>query len=268
MKLTQQQIDFFGTFGFIKFPELFKEEIAGITEEFEQVFPMFEGKHDGNKRTCIVPFVDQREKLSALLDDARIAGIAAGLLGENFNYMGSDGNFYTGDTSWHRDGEVRERRHIKMAFYLDELSSSTGALRVIPGSHRLDDQFGKDLKKTYKHMDAWGIVGDEVPAITLDVVPGDLLVFDHNTFHSSWGGSKSRRMFTLNLCERYTEQTLDKLKEDIVIHGHFHRNHYYGPAMLHNASPQRLIHLEQVISVSANYEEMTKDFPELPRRIR
>lgn len=34
----------------------------------------------------------------------RINAIATQLLGEDFNYMGSDGNYYVGDTGWHSDG--------------------------------------------------------------------------------------------------------------------------------------------------------------------
>jgi len=44
------------------------------------------------------------DHLSTLLDDPRIHDVAASLLGDDFNYMGSDGNFYAGDTRWHSDG--------------------------------------------------------------------------------------------------------------------------------------------------------------------
>ena len=40
-----------------------------------------------------------RRVFSTLLDDPRIHDIAASILGDDFNYMGSDGNFYVGDTA-------------------------------------------------------------------------------------------------------------------------------------------------------------------------
>ena len=49
-------------------------------------------------------FPDESEYLSSLLDDPRIHDIAAGILGDDFNYTTGDGNFYVGDTPWHSDG--------------------------------------------------------------------------------------------------------------------------------------------------------------------
>ncbi|SEO75601.1 phytanoyl-CoA dioxygenase family protein [Paenibacillus sp. OV219] len=264
MELTKEQLAFFDTFGFIKLSGLLKADITWITEEFEAVFPMLEEKHDGSKRTMIVPFADQREKLCSLIDDARIAGIAKSLLGDDFNYMGSDGNYYTGDTGWHRDGENRARRHVKIALYLDTLDGSSGALRVIPGSHRLDDQFGVDVKRVSGSQAALGVAGPDVPSVALDVVPGDVLVFDHNLFHASFGGSSHRRMFTLNLCERFGEDALDELHAYILLHAHYRREHYYGSAMLRSAGPARMVHLEQVDALCGDYAERTKDLPQLP----
>jgi hypothetical protein len=270
MKLTKEQIAFFETFGYIKFPALLKEDIHWIIEEFEQVFPMFEesSKHTGTKRTVVVPFIDQREKLSALLDDPRIYGILSSLLGEQFNYMGSDGNYYTGDTDWHPDGNNDVRKHLKIAFYLDQLDGSSGALRVIPGSHKngpFRDDLMDMLRNPKKSMDAWGLHGSEVPAQVLDTNPGDLLVFNHKTFHSAWDGGKSRRMFTMNVCQRFTDDTLDELKNNLILHGTYRREHYYGAEMLNNASPQRMKHLEQVISVSDGFYELTSHCSALHR---
>lgn len=246
MKLAREQIDFFETFGFIKFPQLFADRIDWIVEEFTKTFPDTK-KHDGSKRTCVVPFLDQR--MYTLLDDSRIEEIGGALLGSDFNYMGSDGNYYTGNTGWHRDGYHKKYRHIKIAFYLDQLDGDSGALRVIPGSHRLDDRFGKDLgEKASKTVQHWGVRGDEVPAVVLDVTPGDVLVFDHNLFHSAWNGGKERRMFTMNLCERYQEEDLQDLRDYIGQSARFWIDRAYGEKMMSTASPQRLKHLEQVMA--------------------
>ena len=87
---------------------------VAMLEQFADTFPQDNKAivHDGSKRTCVVPFIDQ--KMSTLLDDPRILAIGSSLLGEDFNYMGSDGNYYTGDTAWHRDGFHKKHRHLKI----------------------------------------------------------------------------------------------------------------------------------------------------------
>src|SRR6478672_628949 len=132
--LTNQQLAFFETFGFLAFPGLLADRIQQITDEFEAIWAANGGghngaAHDGIARSCSVQFIDQSAYLSTLLDDPRIHGIATSILGDDFNYMGSDGNFYSGDTRWHSDGWHPQMRHIKLAFYLDHLTANTGALR-------------------------------------------------------------------------------------------------------------------------------------------
>ncbi len=151
MKLNEQQVAYFETFGFLIFPGLLRDEIGKIIDGFERVWAAHGGGHDGRphdhkQRSALVPFIDQDEYLSCLLDDPRIEGIAASLLGDDFNYSGSDGNFYVGDTNWHSDGFFdRKYVAIKMAFYLDTLTADTGCVRVVPGSHRFNDTFAQSL---------------------------------------------------------------------------------------------------------------------------
>src|SRR5688572_29248113 len=126
LQLTPQQIAFFDTFGFLAFPGLLKDRIGAISDEFDRLFREHGGghngkPHNGKARSCIVPFPDRSELLSGLLDDPRIHGIGTSLLGDDFNMMASDGNYYTGDTGWHSDGWSKDIRHIKIAFYLDPL---------------------------------------------------------------------------------------------------------------------------------------------------
>src|SRR5438105_59999 len=118
MLLTAQQIQFFETFGYLGLPGLMADRIGEIVQDFEGVWKTRGGghdgrPHDGKRRSCIVPFIDQSEGLSALIDDPPILGAATSLLGEDFNYMSSDGNYYAGDTPWHSDGWHPEIRHVK-----------------------------------------------------------------------------------------------------------------------------------------------------------
>ena len=47
MKLSQQQISYFDTFGFLSFPGLFADEADDIIAAFEQVWAERGGGHDG-----------------------------------------------------------------------------------------------------------------------------------------------------------------------------------------------------------------------------
>ncbi len=266
-KLTDQQINFFNTFGYLGFPGLLADTIDEIIHEFEQVWVDRGGghngqPHDGKARSCIVPFIDQRDRLAALLDDPRILAIATTLLGDDFNYMGSDGNYYVGDTGWHSDGWHPEIRHIKIALYLDRLTKDTGCLRVIPGSHLIEDKYAQNLQgQIRKSEELWGIHGRDVPAIPLEVTPGDILIFNHNTKHAAFGGNTNRRMFTINLCQRYPEAKIDELRQYVSGSARFWIEEAYGPAMMRAATPARMVHLEQKM---ANVDHL----PELVRKAK
>ena len=183
--------------GFLQFPGLFAAEAEAI---IEAVWRAHGGRdrqpHTGQRRSIMVPFIDQSEYLSALIDDRRIAGIAADLLGQDFNYFTSDGNYYVGDSPWHSDWRrAGDYRVLKVAFYLDPVDRDSGALRVIPGSHRLDgDRFAREMEEhALECADAWGVEGPAVPAFSLDSRPGDVVVIDQRLKHAAPGRKYLRR---------------------------------------------------------------------------
>lgn len=252
MQLTQQQKQFFDTFGYLVFPGLFACEIANITAEFGAVFDEKGVAHDASKRTCMVPFADQREGLCALLDDARIDGIVSGLLGDDYNYVIGDGNYYSGDTNWHSDGYHMVNTYLKVAFYLDEVKRDTGALRVIPGSHRPEFRDWA-ARGAGSSCALWNIEGRDVPSVALESQPGDIVVFNHNLMHAAFGGSTQRRMFTINFCNRVeTPEQVQDLKDFIAVHARFWLDHMHGEVMRNTASPQRMRHLEQVMELESH----------------
>jgi hypothetical protein len=262
--LTDQQTSFFDTYGFLSLPGLMADRIEEIIREFDSIWESRGGghygrPHDGRARSCIVPFIDQSERLCSLLDDPRILGIATSLLGGDFNYMGSDGNYYAGDTGWHSDGWHTEIRHIKLAFYLDRLTRDTGCLRVIPGSHLPGDRYADLLKeRAGRSQELWGVAGRDLPAVALETQPGDLVCFNHNTKHASFGGSARRRMFTINLCQRYPEDRLEELRSYISGHARFWVERNYGEIMMRTAGPERFRHLEQVMANDGHLAELSR----------
>ena len=253
-RLTRQQLNFFNLFGYLSFPGLMVDCVDRIIEEFELIWRNHGGGHHGKPhdeqaRSCIVPFPDQSEYLSSLLDDPRIHDIAASILGDDFNYTSGDGNLYVGVSLWHSDGYSATRiPSIKIAFYLDRLTRDTGAVRVIPGSHHCDDVYAEGLQAESRNTDeAWGIGPDQVPAVVVETEPGDIVVFWHNTKHAAFGGSARRRMFTMNFYEHVPDDRLEDLQDALANEGRFWIDRIYGEAMLRTAGPHRMVHLQQII---------------------
>ena len=272
MNLTDHQLAFFDTFGFLAFPGLFANDIDRITGAFEKIWANHGGghygrEHDGKQRSALIQFIDQDEHLSALIDDPRIHDVCASVLGDDFNYSGSDGNFYVGDTLWHSDG-YRESKYLsfKMAFYLDPVTAKSGCLRVIPGSHKYGDVFGNSLEAVRELREKsdnpsaalWGVNGDEVPAVPLEVTPGDLVMFNHQIKHSSWGGGDRRRMFTLNFEERFADEDVETLKERMASETRFWIERNYGDVMVNTAGPHRMVHLEQRMANDGHMAELAR----------
>ena len=251
-KLKRNQIDFFKTFGFILIEGLFLDKIEDIINSFEEVFEQQTKKQKrdpfNNERKCIPQFIDSHEYLASLIDDERIINIGECILGENFNYMGSDGNYYNSNTSWHSDGWGSNILHIKLAFYLDHLKQNKGCLKVLPGSHLINDRYSKDLDICFKKKNSYlNKLGAEVPGISIETKPGDLIFFNHNLKHSSYGGGKNRRMFTINLSQRYPDENLRDLKDYINKGSRFWIDRAYGDIMINTASKTRMKHLLQVL---------------------
>jgi hypothetical protein len=275
MRLTEQQLSFFDTFGYLGFPGLFEDEISAITDSYEQVWLDREGgdhdpPHDGNKRSTLQQFVEGNEYLSSLVDDPRIDGITSSILGDDYNYSHSDGNIYVGDTLWHPDLEGRKAvQSFKMGFYLDPVGRESGCLRVIPGSHRQGDAFAEALREAAPSVRAnrtealWGVRGSEVPSVALETRPGDLIMFNHQTVHASYGGGNRRRMFTLNMEGRYREEDLPELRSEMARNpGRSGHESAYGDVMVRTAGPARMVHLEQRMANDGHLPEVVRKLRE------
>ena len=278
MQLTEQQLRYFETFGYLKFPGLFADEINLINDAFEQIYVDIVAKdsskaHDDKRRSQLGPdFVGQSAYLSSLIGDPRVGGIASSVLGDDCNFIGSDGQHFVGDTSWHSDrcdegwgpdgrdeawfpGRRGGKPHpsLKISFYLDPLTRDTGCLRVIPGSHNPGDQFAESVHKGSassptrdRSEELWGIGGSEVPALALEVEPGDMLMFNQRIKHASFGGSTRRRGFMYAFEERYEEADLPVLREYMESHN----EEWYCEKMIGTISPAGMRHLEQKLEIA------------------
>lgn len=263
MQLTNEQKKFFDTFGFLSFPGLLNDRINAIINAFEETWAKNGGghnnrPHDGKKRSCINMY--QTEYIASLLDDPRLMAIGKDLLGDDYNFMGGDGNYYVGDTGWHSDGWKKkdDMMHIKIAFYLDPLTKNSGCLRVIPGSHVANDSFAEKLQVELQNpIQTFGVLGQNIPSFALETVPGDVLVFNHNIKHAAFGGGTQRRMFTMNLCQRYPLHRIGEFREYVKGFARFWATKPYHEAVLNKASDERMKHLEQLLTNFDHVIELT-----------
>lgn len=208
--LSQQQLAFFESFGFLHIPGLLADDIEAITEAFEQVFverqavETFEDIHFGGRRLAIPYFLECHPRLKELETDPRIVGIVRSLFGDEYEYRQADGNLLFCDTAWHCDiyDSPLNQFHVKLFFYLDALDGPTGALRVIPGTNDYLSQFARHLRRD---LDPWteiparlGVQPHEIPSWAINSQPGDLIIGNFRMIHATFGGIPRRRLFTMN----------------------------------------------------------------------
>ena len=254
--LTPQQIAFYEAFGFLVLRQAFSSDQMKIIEcDFEAT--MLEGEKqvifDGSESLVVVNTIEHQSGFRPMMED-QINGRVEQLLGPDCVFISSDSHRYVGDTHWHPDmgwhpsmfggekpfPETSTLRGIKVAFYLDPVGNETGCLRVIPGSHILgvkdsegplnpfQDHLGNihcDRGQNFSsdgEIKAFGIASRDVPAYALDSEPGDVVFFNHRTWHASFGGTTGRRMFALNYKAKpktdshraFIKSTLEKRNEE------------------------------------------------------
>lgn len=207
MTLTEKQIAFFKIFGYLKFAGLFADDIHEISNQFDAVFRQYDDEvvnwihatHENRLRRVLPAATQRNAYLASLLDDPRIQGIATSLLGGAYQFKGSDVSIYDCGTIIHQDADPSnlDGKSIKMALYLDEVEESSGAIRVLPGSHHRGDQYSSLLCKNWLGPDVLDLATDEYPAVVLPSSPGDLLLWDYRVMHGTAYGGNQRRMLAL-----------------------------------------------------------------------
>jgi len=219
--LSSQQLAYFRTFGFIKLPGLFKDDIARLTDGFDEAFatrtpskvirqdqlqetdnPAFSDR----KRTILFHLVEQSDRLRWLAADPRVMGIVTAIIGERYEARPTDGHIFDCDTSWHPDMGSDKRFRLKLSFYLDPQRADSGAIRVIPGSHFHESTYaGTLLTNLYgspqKVKNVYGVDASEIPCWTVESDPGDVICWNFRTFHATFHGFQRRRLFSMTFAE-------------------------------------------------------------------
>ena len=210
--LTDAQIEHFNTFGFIVRRQLFSaQEITRINQEFavglEHTLEQNKtalgerGQFNWSNMNQRAPY------LLSLMEDPRICTAAEQLLGENVFGFAANSNLFNGDrTEWHPDLDSPHLKGAKFLLYTTPVDGNTGALRVLPGSHR--KEFGSELQRirlkgdvndtTSPFLKASNLGINDIPAYICATEPGDMITFDYRLWHASWAGTAGRRMVSFN----------------------------------------------------------------------
>jgi hypothetical protein len=192
--LDEPQVVHFQTFGFLILRQLFTpDEVKILNTEFtNQLEAVYRhAPFNGTKRHWVTMMGPETPFFASLLEDPRFYEPAEQLYGEDVFGTITDANRYVGDSAYHPDTGSLHQYGVKFAYYLDPVGPETGALRVIPGSHK--DPFHSEVKE---NLGKSGVTTREVPAHVCTSEPGDVVAFDLRLWHGSCGGSNDRRMCT------------------------------------------------------------------------
>jgi hypothetical protein len=149
-----------------------------------------------------VPMMDARTPASLSLID-ELADAAAELLARKVLPVRAKGTRYFGATGWHRDSDL-DVASVGFLAYLDRLDAGTGALRVLPGSHR-----------SRPEPEPEGTPGREDIGEAIETDPGDVIALDEHLYHASIGGLDRRQWRVDYVADRVGES------EEECVRGYF-----------------------------------------------
>ncbi len=225
--LSKDQIAHFHTFGFLVIRRAFSpEEVDGLIREAAEACAKKLDRDIGEEEWLWEPgIIEERPALMKLVEDDRIYLPMQDLLGEDLIWIGSEGMWgidpKLANHNWHFDGYMASQHldyiRTKVMLYLDPQQKDTGALRIIPGSHR--DPFHQalmPLQDAHHGGDSlcFGVEGTRIPACAVETEPGDIVIFNQWLYHAVYGKAGKRRVIVFKFGPRpYTEEHLAMLRD-------------------------------------------------------
>ena len=228
--LSDEQQNHFDTFGFLLLRQAFAaDEIKEIEAAAEELWERDrEGRPRGEAGQALREFVEQSRVLTQMIEDERISGAVEELLGLDYLWAGSEGNVTVNSAlGWHADrpaktGSDLDFVRLKINMYLDPVTKDTGALRVLPGSHKPGFHLNlaalqgthDEKGETDPLATPYGVKGPDLPSFAFESTPGDIVFFNQSLFHAVFNGFAGRRYIALKLAAHPTsEKDIDVLKE-------------------------------------------------------
>ena len=228
--LTDEQLGFFDTYGFVILRGVFTpEEMRTIQGEFDRRAAVASSykRFNGTSRHNMLMLGEDTPFFASLLEDARFVDAAEQMFGKVLG-AGVDADRYVADSAWHYDAGNWDAYGVKFAFYLQSVRSYSGSLRVIPGSHKrewFDKLYEQEPigprwtrnaaspEETKLAIDAI----DSIPGYACESDPGDVVAFDLRMYHASYGGSRDRHMCSvLYYVDPNTPQELEPIRLNAI----------------------------------------------------
>jgi hypothetical protein len=202
------QVDWFRSFGYLVLRRFFDPALVDeLREELVRTMLGVHGDryHDrpamsgmAGHYTCLLgPWAPRTVEL---VDSRRLVGLAERLVGGRVlpSPCDTQGILYFDSAGWHNDTGI-PIRGVKFVAYLEPLHADSGALRVLPASHRLPGG-----NAALGHLYSLDLQVPDVPGHVLPTEPGDVIAFDPLLYHASWAGRDRHQWSTLYLRDAIT----------------------------------------------------------------
>ncbi|MEO0973243.1 MAG: phytanoyl-CoA dioxygenase family protein [Pseudomonadota bacterium] len=250
--LTQEQIDFFETNGYLGPIEAMSEgEMAKLRGWIDKLgfldgpSPVYDmGKDYGHRilRDWHLVYKEMMElaSLPVIVEAmASLMGPDLVLWRSQFQYKDKGG----GPVAWHQDlgfpghlfrPAIDPVKNISAWIAIDDANLSNGCVRIVPGSHRREierrmTKVGPEDKGLFGRRYKVEYVVDTADAVALVMKPGQFFLFNESSLHGSTGNPTSKRR--LGFSTRVTTPEV-KIYEDQDVDGQGFPLDHYLPVLL------------------------------------
>ena len=224
--LTEEQVDTYRTFGFVVLRDyLAAEETAALADEMDRAHrDAFGERLDDRPETRgmsghYLPMMGERTPRSrALVEDSRFLGAARQLLGPAVLPQPAEGNRLYGFAGFHDDA-ADGVAGVKFVAYLDPLSATDAALRLLPGSHHPDFRAALyEWRPRHRAPDDASLQRQlaALPLVPVETQPGDVIAFSWHTFHANPGGRERRQWTVSYVRDPVTPAEVDRFRDIVV----------------------------------------------------
>jgi ectoine hydroxylase-related dioxygenase (phytanoyl-CoA dioxygenase family) len=215
--LTDGQRKHYETFGYLVLRGFFDvATFTSLAAETESALRRSYGATivDPNREQASLAMGRDTPMLAAALESSSLAGAARTLHGRDALGIATYVTSHVGDTGWHADSPHDFPRGVKFSAYVGPTRASSGALRVIPGSHRPEMH---ESLRAWLRDSARGVAEPDVPCVVCESEPGDLIAFNLRLFHAALGGGSDRRVINVFYYENPTSPADERRTREQVV---------------------------------------------------